>query len=99
LINHDAATMAEITDAIAAGEVVITPTGSVSVPGWTGAGYVISDPNTGSGAWKIAGGQNGAWLKFTMLGTGFLVAILLAIELAPLLALLVISLDLAGMFL
>jgi hypothetical protein len=99
LINHDAATMAEITDAIAAGEVVITPTGSVSVPGWTGAGYVIYDPNTGSGAWKIAGGQNGAWLKFTMLGTGFLVAILLAIELAPLLALLVISLDLAGMFL
>jgi hypothetical protein len=69
------------------------------VPGWTGAGYVIYDPNTVSGAWKIAGGQNGGWLKFTMLGTGFLIAILLAIELAPLLALLVISSDLAGMFL
>jgi hypothetical protein len=34
----------------------------VSVPGWSGAGYIILDPETGSGAFKIGGGQNGGLL-------------------------------------
>jgi transglutaminase-like putative cysteine protease len=63
LIQHNAATMAEINAALAAGETVITHTGSVSVNGWTGAGYVILDPETGAGAWKIAGGANGGQIK------------------------------------
>lgn len=68
LINHDPATMAEISAALAAGETVITSTGSVSLPGWTGCGYVILDPVTGAGAWKIAGGADGGGLYlFTVL--------------------------------
>ena len=70
LINHDPATMSEISDALAAGKIVITSTDSVSLPGWTGCGYVILDPVTGAGAWKIAGGANGGGLY--LLTTGLL---------------------------
>jgi hypothetical protein len=64
LINQDAATLAEIQAAIDAGEIVITHASPVSVAGWTGAGYIILDPATGSGAFKIAGGPNGGFLKW-----------------------------------
>jgi hypothetical protein len=62
LIHHDSATMDDISAALSAGETVITSTDSVSLPGWTGCGYVILDPVTGDGAWKIAGGANGGGL-------------------------------------
>jgi transglutaminase-like putative cysteine protease len=64
LINQDAATLAEIQAAVDAGETVITHARPVSVAGWTGAGYIILDPVTGSGAFKIAGGPNGGFLKW-----------------------------------
>ena len=63
-IHHDPATMAEIQNALNVGKEVITHTDAVSVPGWSGAGYIIIDPQTGDGAYKIGGGQNGAWLLF-----------------------------------
>ncbi|WP_440995002.1 hypothetical protein [Arhodomonas sp. SL1] len=47
---------------MATGKEVITHTDAVSVPGWSGAGYVIFDPKTGAGAWKIGGGVNGGSL-------------------------------------
>ena len=49
------------------GKEVITHTDSISVPGWSGAGYVIYDPEMGSGAWKIGGGMNGSYSE-TALG-------------------------------
>ena len=55
-IHHDPDTMAEINTALSVGKEVITHTDSISVPGWTGAGYIIFDPQTGDGAYKIAGG-------------------------------------------
>jgi len=61
-IHHDADTMAEITSALAVGKEVVTHTDSVSVPGWSGAGYIILDPVTGDGAYKISGGENGGFL-------------------------------------
>jgi len=60
-IGHDAATMDEIRMALTVGREVITHTAAVSVPGWSGAGYVIIDPQTGVGAWKIGGGVNGGY--------------------------------------
>jgi hypothetical protein len=96
LIHHDAATMAEIGNAIAAGKNVITHTDSVSVLGWSGAGYVIYDPDVGSGAWKIAGGQNGAFLALLVgFGLAIFFAFLLIAE-APILGALVLLLDLLG---
>jgi transglutaminase-like putative cysteine protease len=61
-IHHDADTMDEIRNALNAGREVVTHTDAVSVPGWSGAGYIISDPDTGAGAYKISGGANGGWI-------------------------------------
>ncbi|MCP5159744.1 MAG: hypothetical protein H6975_10100 [Gammaproteobacteria bacterium] len=58
-IHHHPETLAEIHSALAVGLEVITHTDAVSVPGWSGAGYILFDPETGSGAYKIGGGGNG----------------------------------------
>ncbi|MFK5894328.1 MAG: hypothetical protein QM504_13990 [Pseudomonadota bacterium] len=77
-LNLDAATEMEILNAVNAGKEVITHTNLVSVPGYTGAGYIIFDPVTGDGAYKISGGGNGAWLFF---GTVLLLSILIVLSL------------------
>jgi hypothetical protein len=59
-IHHNALVMDEIRNALNAGKEVITHTDAVSVPGWSGAGYILYDPNIGDGAFKIGGGQNGS---------------------------------------
>jgi len=70
----------EIRTALNAGLTVIAHTDNVSVPGWTGAGYIISNPETGSGAYKISGGGNGgfSFIAGLLFGTtlGLFVAIL-----------------------
>lgn len=53
--------MKEITTALAAGKEVIAHTDRITVSGWTGEGYVLFDPATGAGAYKITGGANGGW--------------------------------------
>ncbi|MCU7849531.1 MAG: hypothetical protein KZQ89_16380 [Candidatus Thiodiazotropha sp. (ex Lucinoma kastoroae)] len=58
-IHHDEGTMNEIRASLNAGKEVITHSSSVSVPGWSGAGYIILDPETGAGSYKISGGSNG----------------------------------------
>lgn len=45
--------MSDITSALAAGEEVIAGIDRISVPGWTGEGYVLFDPGTGDGAYEI----------------------------------------------
>ncbi len=62
-IHHDSETMSEVRSSLNAGKNVFTHTDTVSVPGWSGAGYIILDPVTGSGAYKISGGNNGSFLK------------------------------------
>jgi len=52
----------DIQNSINQGKYVITHTDNVSVPGWSGAGYAIIDPLTGSDAYMISGGENGAFL-------------------------------------
>jgi len=61
-IHHAQATMDEIRHALNAGKQVTTHTDAVSVPGWSGAGYIIIDPTTGDGAYKISGGGNGGFI-------------------------------------
>jgi len=76
--------MAEIRASLAVGKTVITHTDAVSIPGgWSGAGYIILDPETNVGAWKIGGGLNGGWYTLiaeagaTILGLVFFHALLL----------------------
>ena len=51
----------DIQSSVNAGKYVITYTDNVSVPGWSGAGYAIIDPLTGSDAYMISGGENGGF--------------------------------------
>jgi len=60
-LRLDPETLGEIRQALNSGKEVITHTDTISVPGWQGAGYVITDMETGAGAWKIGGGLNGGW--------------------------------------
>jgi hypothetical protein len=53
----------EIRTALNAGLTVIAHTDPMEVPGWRGAGYIIFDSDTGDGAYKISGGQNGGFSK------------------------------------
>jgi transglutaminase-like putative cysteine protease len=79
-IHHDINTMNEIRASLNVGKTVITHTHAVSVPGWSGAGYVILDPETNVGAWKIGGGSNGEWLEIAQEGLSKLVSLLSTLE-------------------
>jgi hypothetical protein len=54
--------LSDITNAVNAGKIVITPESPVTRFGWTGTGYLIQDPVTGEGAYLISGGTNGGEL-------------------------------------
>jgi len=49
----------EILESTNTGLSVIIHESPIDVPGFSGVGYVILDPDTGSGAYKISGGSNG----------------------------------------
>ena len=65
LITIDSDAKAEIRSALSVGKEVTTHTDAVSIlGGWSGFGYIILDPVTGDGAYKISGGSNGSFLKW-----------------------------------
>lgn len=49
----------DIYNALNAGKNVTVHEAPLDVNGWSGSGYIIFDPNTGSGAYMISGGANG----------------------------------------
>ena len=52
---------------------MLTHQSTLTVSGWSGAGYVIYDPVTGDGAYRISGGANGAF--YALIG-GLLLVVL-----------------------
>ena len=60
-LRLDAAAMDEIRSALASGKDVTTHTDQLTVPGFRGSGYAITDPVTGEGVYKISGGKNGSY--------------------------------------
>lgn len=78
-ISVDSNVRNEIRNAIFAGSEVTVHEDPVSISGWVGTGYIIHDPNTGSGAYKISGGANGGFLVFLLILV-FLFAFILAIH-------------------
>ena len=70
-VTIDPLAMAEIQNALAAGKEVTVHASPVTQSGWMGSGYVITDPGTGAGAYKIAGGFNGGGLPWNEIGAGF----------------------------
>lgn len=67
-ISIDPQAMAEIQNGLAAGKEVTVHQSPVTQSGWTGSGYIITDPGTGAGAYKISGGANGGWFVALFLG-------------------------------
>jgi hypothetical protein len=61
-LRLDGAAMTEITQALATGKEAIAHTDRISVPGFTGEGYILFDPVGGAGAYKITGGNNGGFI-------------------------------------
>jgi transglutaminase-like putative cysteine protease len=51
---------ADVRGAAAAGDVVVVPEHDVSVGRWSGLGYIVHDPSTGSSGFMLAGGIGGA---------------------------------------
>jgi hypothetical protein len=51
-----------IANAVNAGKKVTVSKSNITLNGWTGCGFVITDPVTGAGAYMISGGQNGAFI-------------------------------------
>lgn len=52
----------DIQNAVNAGKVVTVSKTNINFNGWSGCGYVITNPETGAGAYMISGGSNGAYL-------------------------------------
>jgi hypothetical protein len=61
-----------VQDAVMSGKVAVVSQQSITVGGWTGIGYILLDPETGSGGYYISGGANGGGMII-----GFLTAFLL----------------------
>ena len=57
----DAGAMNEINAALMSGKEVIAHANQIAIPGFRGSGYIILDPDTGMGAYKISGGKNGSY--------------------------------------
>jgi hypothetical protein len=55
--------MTEMQNALSIGKEVTVHQSPITQSGWTGTGYIIADPVTGAGAYKISGGANGAWFS------------------------------------
>ncbi|MEY8252212.1 MAG: hypothetical protein RPR91_07490, partial [Colwellia sp.] len=62
-ITLSADTETEIRNSANAGMVITTHEKRLNYNGWIGGGYIILDPQTGAGAYKIAGGGNGSDTK------------------------------------
>lgn len=71
-LQVDDAIRMEIQNALNAGRTVTVHEAPIAVSGWTGTGYIIDDPATGAGAYKISGGANGGWIPKTEIGLAML---------------------------
>lgn len=59
LSQHSAAVLDDIANATSAGFEVIIPETPLTNASWTGSGYIIQDPVTGSADYRISGGASG----------------------------------------
>ncbi|MFY0567184.1 transglutaminase-like domain-containing protein [Archangium lansingense] len=88
-LELSAATLNDVQSAVASGKEVTIHQRPMEIPGWSGAGYVITDAETGAGAYLIEGGANGAYLGafYTGLATGIVigVCVMTALLLGPVL--------------
>lgn len=75
LLTIDQIAKDEIMAGLNAGMIITTHEAPVTVGSWQGSGYIILDPDTGAGAYKISGGENGGILFSLGASFGALVSI------------------------
>jgi hypothetical protein len=80
-INVDPDVMNEMQNALSAGKEVTVHQSPITQSGWTGTGYIITDPATGAGAYKISGGANGGFIYLIVAIVFIVLAVALAYEL------------------
>jgi len=88
----EAAVKDDIRNAVNAGYEATVHQQRISHHGFSGTGYLLIDPGTGAGGYKISGGADGAWLETLLAGVLVVTSLLpffliLAVVLGPLLAL------------
>jgi hypothetical protein len=71
-LQIDESVRLEILNALNAGRIVTVHEKPITILGWTGSGYILEDPVTGAGSYKISGGANGAWIPKTEIGLAML---------------------------
>ncbi|MDD2852639.1 MAG: transglutaminase domain-containing protein [Desulfuromonadaceae bacterium] len=80
-LQIDQQTKDDIANAVNAGKVVTVSKTNITFNGWIGCGYIITNPETGAGAYMISGGGNGAMFGVNLLWGAFtLVSILLMLS-------------------
>ncbi|WP_441003461.1 transglutaminase-like domain-containing protein [Pseudocolwellia agarivorans] len=67
-ITMESSIRQEIQQALNSGKEVTIHQEPINAFGWTGTGYLIIDPDSGAGAYKISGGANGGALTTAMGG-------------------------------
>lgn len=88
-LHLDNLALSEINQALAAGKEVIAHTDRISAAGFTGEGYILFDPVSGDGAYKVTGGKNGSSMSWCSIVVLAVAAIIMAAILAALLAVLI----------
>ncbi len=68
-INLSPEVESEIRNSVLGGKIATAHEAQLEYFGWVGSGYLLIDPETGAGAYKIAGGSNGAAILATILST------------------------------
>jgi hypothetical protein len=76
-LGTDADTKSEITNALNAGMEVTVHQSEITANGWTGSGFIILDPESGAGAYKISGGANGGYYTLVADAASALASIIL----------------------
>lgn len=66
----------DIQNAVNAGKVATVSKTNINFNGWTGCGYIITNPETGAGAYLISGGSNGMEMFVLWASIFLLVAVL-----------------------
>jgi transglutaminase-like putative cysteine protease len=74
LVTAHALVKQDIQRAVAAGNTAIIHERPIDHAGYQGSGYILLDPDTGTGAYKITGGGNGSYVGF-ILGIAIVLAI------------------------
>lgn len=66
-LTVDADVKSDISNAVNAGKVVTVSKSNIDFHGWQGCGYIIIDPETGDGAYRLSGGVNGGMIFYALL--------------------------------